>query len=414
MKVVTKTKWALLMLSIFFLSACGGGDSGSSSSEPTGTLSLSMIDASDETYKAVYVTIKEVQVCYETGFAEGEENATCEWKNIVTLNKTYNLLTLVNGVTAALGEAKLEVGTYNQMRLILGDDADDSLNIQDKHHPFPQYLVAMDDQVHEMKVPSGYQSGIKLVSPFEIEDSERTELILDFDVTRSIHLAGTIGKNGKYILKPTIKVIDTYNRAVVSGRVLMDTAYLENATVTAWPSDDESLTATSTQTDANGAYTLYLGLGENPGASQNFALVATLNGYTPDCVEALSVEADQEYTQDFELSNTNMVTISGTVKGKISSSSLPEGATYPSVHISFQQDGDCGIPVEVAFTDTEDDENNATADIFYDSATGDFQYKYEINVPSGTYDVVASTEGLTSVEILDFDATVSATQDFTF
>jgi hypothetical protein len=367
-----------------------------------------MIDASDETYQAVYVTIKDVAVSQGTGSGDGE----AEWQTVATLNQTYNLLTLVNGVTAALGSAQLEAGTYNQLRLILGTEADDSLNIQNNAHPFPQYLIDSEGNVHEMKVPSGYQSGIKLVSQFEIEDSERTELILDFDVTRSIHLAGKIGNNGKYILRPTIKVIGTYNRAVVSGLVFAE-AYLQGATVTAWPAgDDSSLSAISTTTNEFGAYTLYLGLGEEPNLPQDYTLVAHMNGYTPECVHPFTVAADQTYTQDFILSalpDTDMVTVTGTVTGDFAT--LP--AQTPSIHISFQQDG-CGIPVEIAYTDTTDDDDTSTTEIFYDSTTGAFQYKYEITIPSGDYDVVASTEGLTSVERSFNTATDSAPLDFSF
>ena len=417
MKQMNVIKWIPLLLLLSFLTACGGG-SDSASSGNTGTLSLSMVDASDETFKAVYVSIEEVQVCYETGFVEGDEDTACEWQTIATPNKTYNLLTLVNGVTAELGEAELEVGTYNQMRLILADAPDDSLNIFGDPHPadMPQYLIRQDDTLYPMKVPSGYNSGIKLVSQFEIEDSETTELILDFDVTRSIHLAGKIDNNGKYILKPTIKVTGTYNRAVVSG-MIYNAAYLDqplpNATVTAWPVDDSSLTATSTQSDENGNYSFNLGMGEAPEASQAYTLVATLNGYIPDCVQ-INVAANQTYPDtDFGLSDADMVTVSGTVSGNIASALLPEGATFPSVHISFQQD--ClTIPVEIAFTDTTDDADASTADIFYDDASGNFQYTYEIEIPAGTYDVVASTDGLTSVEKPGAAATAATTLDIDF
>ena len=421
MKKTKILKWISAALSIAFLFGCSGGsDVATSGSGETGTLSLKMVDASDETFKAVYVSIKEVQVCYETGFADGDEDATCEWETIARPNKTYNLLTLVNGTTAELGEGEMEVGTYNQMRLILAETPDDSLNIFDNPHPvdMPQYLIRQDDTLHPMKVPSGYNSGIKLVSQFEIEDSLRTELILDFDVTRSIHLAGKIDKNGKYILKPTIKVIGTYNRALVSG-LIFNAAYLDldqplpNATITAWPVDDESLTSISTQSDENGNYSFYLGLGENPETSQEYTLVATLNGYVPDCV-SLTVNADQEETGvDFGLSNANMVTISGTVTGNIDPEALPDDITAPSVHISFQQD--CmDVPVEIAFTDTTDDGNGDEADGIFYNADGDFQYEYTINVPAGTYDVVASTHGLTSVEYPGTDASASGTLDISF
>jgi hypothetical protein len=409
MKNLTNIKWMMLLLSLILLGACGGGPGSgggggsSSGSDGTGTLGLFMVDASDETFKAVYVSIKEIQVCHETGFANGDDEATCEWETIATLNKTYNLLDLVDGAMATLGQKDLEAGLYNQMRLILSEVPDNELNILDAHHLYPQYLIRLNDDIHPMKVPSGYQSGIKLVRQFEIVENKTTELILDFDVTRSIHLAGKLDKNGKYMLKPTIKVIGTYNRAEVSG-IVTDEADepLPDAKVTAWRIDNGNLIeSTGTQTNAEGGYTLYLDLGGelelNP---VDYLLVVTKNGYDPACAER-TVEVDQTYIQDFVLSGTTNVTVSGTITGNIASEDLPDGATYPTVHLSFKQIGLCfPDPVETAFQDIGDEEN-------YDTETGDFEYTYEIIVPAGTYDIIASTEGLTTVEILDFEVTPS-------
>ena len=73
-----------------------------------------------------------------------------------------------------------------------------------------------EERWHEMKVPSGYESGIKLVRTFTITEGDITELILDFDAAKSIVKAGN---SGKYILKPTIKVIGTKSLAKVYGHV---------------------------------------------------------------------------------------------------------------------------------------------------------------------------------------------------
>ena len=405
MSTVKQMKWAVLLVSMLFLFACGGGGSDSASSGTTGTLSLSMIDASDDSYESVYVTIKEVQVCREEG-------DTGEWITVATLNETYDLLTLVGGVMATLGQKELEPGTYNQMRLILGNEYDES------QHPYPQYLIDKDQVAHELKVPSGYQTGIKLVSQFEIVENLTTELILDFDVSRSIHLAGQASQNGgKYILKPTIKVIGTHNRAVVSGIVTDDAAPgvpQVGAMVTAWQSENGVLSvSTSTLTNENGEYTLYLDLGGDLGLSdKEYTLVTTLNGYDPDCL-TLTVAVDQTYPDtDFILSPTaETVTVSGTVTGTIAASALPEGETSPTVHISFQKDCDT-VPVEFAFTDTTDDADDTTADVYYNT-DGTFQYKYEIILPAGEYDVVASTQGLTSAET-PVNASASTTLNITF
>lgn len=50
-------------------------------------------------------------------------------------DKTVNLLELINGVLSELGIAERATGHHTQMRLILGDQPDDSLNLLSEPHP---------------------------------------------------------------------------------------------------------------------------------------------------------------------------------------------------------------------------------------------------------------------------------------
>ena len=140
----------------------GGDDSTANISIDTGTLSIELTDASTDEYKAVYVTIKEVQVHHADG----------EWETIgypgddEETGKTYNLLELVNGVAEQLVSEELEPGNFTQMRLILSDVSDGGTNILDNVHPYANYIIDSEDSEEELKVPSGFESGIKLVHPF--------------------------------------------------------------------------------------------------------------------------------------------------------------------------------------------------------------------------------------------------------
>jgi len=67
-----------------------------------------------------------------------------------------------------------------------------------------------------LKIPSGYQTGIKIVHGFNIEEDQTTELILDFSASESIVMPG---HDGEWLLKPTIKVIDVDNYSIISGTV---------------------------------------------------------------------------------------------------------------------------------------------------------------------------------------------------
>ncbi|MBN2059598.1 MAG: DUF4382 domain-containing protein [Deltaproteobacteria bacterium] len=205
-----------------------GGGSGGSTGGGTGTLSLCLTDAATDDYQAVYVTIKEVSVhtsADEQNAGEGNgENGGDEkasWEVIAEPNKTYNLLELVNGVVEQLGIGELDAGHYTQMRLLLGEEADEELNILGNAHPFPNYVVTNEEEPQELelKVPSGYQSGIKLVHGFDVQSGVTTELLLDFDALKSVVKAGG---SGKLLLKPTIKVIGVKQSKEVTGQVLFD------------------------------------------------------------------------------------------------------------------------------------------------------------------------------------------------
>ena len=209
-------KMPIVLLSLcigFFVPGCGGGGGSSSGGGTQGTLQVSLTDASTDAYQAIYVTVARVDVHLGDGDTEDESR----WETVAEPNTTYNLLELVNGVRETLGIARLNAGHYTQMRLIIGLTPDSDLNLFSQAHPYANYVIDQDDdEIHELKVPSGPQTGLKIVNGFNINANRTTELILDFDAMRSVVKAGS---SGNYLLKPTIKVLTTVENAIVSGTV---------------------------------------------------------------------------------------------------------------------------------------------------------------------------------------------------
>jgi len=422
MKLANAAAWIVMAATIFFLSACGGGGSSggttasSGGSGGTGKLSLGLVDAPGGDYQAVYVTIGEVQVCRATGSCDLDDpgDCDCQWESLATLGGTYNLLELVDGVMATLVDSEeLPTGTYNQMRLMLDDQQDDSLNIFGKPHPHPQYLIDEGGDVHPMKVPSGYETGIKLVHPFDIVEGRTTELLLDFDVADSVVKAGN---SGKYLLKPTIKIIDTDYREVVSDVVTTDgDEPLAGASVSAWHVDSEGSwsMAMRTLTDSEGGYRLYLDSGWDEGAeSETYKIVATADAYDPGC-QIVEVHTDQTVADtDFALPlAADTVTVSGIITGK--APQIEGEKSYPSeapvVKISFSRliadcafDNSYDYPVETASVRVQADGNSE--DVTYDSSDGSFSYSYSIQVPVAEYTITATSEGLQTPEPISLDA----------
>jgi len=368
MKFRLSKKLNMIFLCLWFgfsLAACGGGG-GSDGGQ--GTLSTSLTDSTTDEYQAVYVTIARVEVHHDDGGT---------WQTVAEPNKTYNLLELVNGVRETLGIATLDSGNYTQMRLIIGETAEaGALNIFSVPHPFANYVIDLNDDVHELKVPSGTNTGLKVVNGFDINDNQTTELILDFDAMRSVVMAGS---SGQYLLKPSVKVFESEDYAIVSGSVT-DAATapavpLDGALVTAQIADatqpdakDQVVIEAGTLTNMNGEYALFL-------APAQYNLVATQNGYVPDCI-AINLPAAIENTANFALvasPPTNNGSIDGTVS--ITDASPDQYAT-----IDFRQDITC-IGASESESITVKSINIADGGA------------YSVLLPAGDYRIVASTFG---------------------
>ena len=382
MKALKLSAWIILSLSILIFTACGGGgssDGGGSDGGGTGTVSFGLTDSSTGKYLAIYVTIDEVQVNKK----DSSSNGNSGWKTVATPMKTYNLLKLVNGVTEILGEDELEAGTYQQIRMIIGKTAESENNINGEPHPDANYVVLNDGSYVHLKIPSGYQTGVKLVHTFEVEEGSFVELVLDFEACKSVAETGS----GKYILKPTIKVIETATKYDVYGKVTEDNTDpaipITGALVSAQISDGLSAsvvrsTLTSDVADEVGQYRLLL----SPGQTYNIVVYSdkkvddsgTQKLYPPACAE-ITVPLDEDLEQNFTLVKSAF----GTIWGDVSVSGVIDLEDPPVVYISFYQMLDCGY-IEVTSLSVSPDPDSGI-------------YQYTVDLPVGDYDVVASSEG---------------------
>jgi len=89
-----------------------------------------------------------------------------------------------------LGQPLVPPGTYTQVRLIVSEVEGEN------------WIVTEDEERHDLKIPSGPQTGTKLVTgQFEIAAGQVVTLLLDFNAAASVHEAGT---GGQWIMRPTV------------------------------------------------------------------------------------------------------------------------------------------------------------------------------------------------------------------
>ena len=157
----------------------------------------------DENYSAVYITISKIQV----HLAGEDEETEGEWVELELKNgeTIFNIIELKNeSLSVLLSEVELEPGKYTQIRLFVTDA---SILIETEEIKEDSKLIEVTAEVPsdaiDVEIPSVYQTGLKLIHPFEINDGETTELTIDFDAEKSIIKTG----NGEYKLKPVIKVV---------------------------------------------------------------------------------------------------------------------------------------------------------------------------------------------------------------
>ncbi len=221
----------LASMGLAFLLACGGS-SGSSS----GAMTVHLVDGPISGYQEINVNIQTVEISGNGG-----------WITLGTPNKTYNLLSLTGGVSELLASgATLPAGHYQQMRLVLGSG---------------NTVKLADGSVQPLTVPSGLQTGIKLIVSFDVAAGTTKDVWIDFDAAHSIQVVQA-GASSQYLLRPTVWAYDKIVTGSISGK-LTDAATstgLAGAVVYAETLDTggNPRIARSTVTDATGAYTLDL------------------------------------------------------------------------------------------------------------------------------------------------------------
>lgn len=245
-----------LVITVFAFAACSTNEDAG-----TGTLKVSLTDA-PANFEQVNIEVLQVLVNKD---GDADDTTGTGWEAIMSDSIVVNLLDYQNGATLELGEAELEAGRYNQIRLLLGNDNN----------------VVVDGETIPLKTPSAQQSGYKLNVQADVEAGQVYDLVIDFDASQSIVQTG----NGGFILKPVLRTVDLQEQASISGTVLPLEA---EPYVYAIMGED----TVGTQPDDEGYFRL-VGLNEG---TYNVLFEPTSEAYADSLVEGIELGNREQFT----------------------------------------------------------------------------------------------------------------------
>ena len=197
---------AALALLTLPLTACGG----SSSSSAPATMNLGVTDGPVASASAVVISFTGVELQPSGG------------GSAVTFNfnspQTINLLNEQNGNEAALlNGASVPAGNYDWIRLLLNVSASGTV---------ANSYIEINGAQYPLVIPSGAQTGLKLVQGFTMTANQVANFTVDFMLQQSIAAPpGQTSGGGTqdYLLKPALRLINNVQAGTISGTVALST-----------------------------------------------------------------------------------------------------------------------------------------------------------------------------------------------
>ena len=195
---------AMLVAVVAALAGCGGGSDGMQAQ--TGTLRLGITDAPVDQADAVVVQFTGVELKPMGGAAFSRDFPAPKTLDVLALQGTARAL-LLDGESVPAGE-------YEWLRLKVNADP----AVRDS-------FVTIGGQECEMRIPSGAETGLKLVRGFTVGVGAVTDFTIDFDLRKSVvqppgQRADEDTCNGQvYLLKPALRIVDSLQVGTISGTI---------------------------------------------------------------------------------------------------------------------------------------------------------------------------------------------------
>lgn len=177
---------------LMVLASCGGGGTVTVASG-NGKLVVVVRDSPTDSFSHINVTISGVRV-HMSADAGPEDTG---WHDLMLPEPLkVDLLSLRNGAPQELGQLVLDAGQYQQIRLLLVPNSEDS--------PFSDSVVPVAGLGAGIEMPLDTApedvNGIKIIHQFTVNEDTVADLVLDFDGNNSVVMNG----DGTYSLEPVI------------------------------------------------------------------------------------------------------------------------------------------------------------------------------------------------------------------
>jgi hypothetical protein len=201
-----------LLGAVMTAAGCGSSDGGGPG---TGTLSLQIADGAVDSAEHVYVQFSGLELQAAGGgrttlyYCQDPADPTKTILSQVPCTtppapKKLDLLALSGGLAETLlDDFTLPAGHYAWIRLMV-----DTAGTRDSY-------IVVGGVEHELVIPSGDETGLKLNRGFNVPDGGSADFTVDFDLRKSVHVTGT----GEYLLRPTLRLADNTLAGAIAGTV---------------------------------------------------------------------------------------------------------------------------------------------------------------------------------------------------
>ncbi|MBV6641205.1 MAG: DUF4382 domain-containing protein [Cyclobacteriaceae bacterium] len=168
------------------------GEKGSANVEVTDAA----VDA--ENISGVYLAVSEIQA-----------SANGSIKTLATFDTPiiFNVMDYQEGATFDLGSGDLDVGVYDELRLILADGSPSDVTTS-------SYIEYTDQTTAALEIPSGTTTGYKVKGDFQISANNQTNLVIDIDLRKAL-----VKTSETFKLRPTARLVVNETLSTIHGEV---------------------------------------------------------------------------------------------------------------------------------------------------------------------------------------------------